>query len=111
MGLASLQKTMKFIKVKYLFIEFLGFFSMNKKHGLGIKIIKNKNVTLIGNWINDTIDGLVIYISEDKVNEEKFLYFEKNKSKLEIIDKEEIDKIKESILYEQFKEFYSNIKD
>lgn len=83
---------------------------MNKKHGLGIKIYKNKNLILIGHWINDSIDGLAIYISNNS-NEEKYLYFEKDKTKVEIANEIEIKKIKESQIYKEMKEFYSNMRE
>jgi len=75
---------------------------------LGIKIYKNKNIILIGHWINDTIDGLAILISNSS-NQEKYLYFENDKDKVEIVNENDIKKIKESQIYKNMKEFYSNI--
>jgi len=88
----------------------IGFFSMNEKHGLGIKIFKNKNLILIAHWINDTIDGLTIYITSNS-NEEKILFCNKDKTNNEIVSEKEIKKIKESQIYRDMKDFYSNIKD
>lgn len=80
---------------------------MNKKNGLGVKFNKNKGISLIGNWTQDNLEGLAILINESK--EEKIIYF-KEKIKNEIYDESEITTIKESPMYKEMKEFYSNVK-
>ncbi len=81
---------------------------MNKKNGLGVKTYKNKKIDLIGHWIEDDLDGLAILISL-KNEEEKFIYFEKDKTKNEVYDSEEIRSIRESLIYKEMMEFYANI--
>jgi len=80
---------------------------MNKKNGLGVKFNKNKGISLIGNWIQDNLEGLAILINESK--DEKIIYFQE-KRKNEISDESEIIAIKESPIYREMKEFYLNVK-
>ena len=69
---------------------------------------KNKNTAILGNWIDNNLEGLAIFFMEDL--EERIWVVEKDKKKSEITDKNELNKIKDNKNYKELKEFYYNIK-
>lgn len=84
-----------------------GFFVMNNKHGFGSNFFKHKNCVIIGNWVDNNLEGIAIWLKGN--NEEKILVFDKNKKKREIVDNNELSNIKISKQYYDLKEFYHNV--
>ena len=85
----------------------------NLKYGLGANFYLDKNLVVIGEWVDNNLQGLTINIKEnDNSNSrERLLMIDENKQKKEIKDEVVIRKIKESEEYFNLKEFYANIKD
>lgn len=69
---------------------------------------KNKNTSILGNWIDNNLEGLAIFFMEDL--EERIWLVEKDKKKSEITDNNELNKIKDNKNYKELKEFFYNIK-
>ena len=68
-----------------------GFFSSNKKNGLGVNFYINKNFKIVGNFVENNVFGLAIYIKNE--NNERIFFVENDKSKREITNENEIFKI------------------
>lgn len=69
---------------------------------------KNKNTSILGNWIDNNLEGLAIFFMEDL--EERIWLVEKDKKKSEITDNNELNKIKDNKNYKELKDFFYNIK-
>lgn len=81
---------------------------------MGANFYLEKNLVVIGEWIENNLQGLTINIrdanSDDNIKE-RLLFIDEDKSKKEIKDEDQIKKIKESKEYIHLKDFYLNIKD
>jgi hypothetical protein len=85
-----------------------GYFYNDKKHGYGLYLFDNKEV-IIGNWLQDSLDGLSVHIDKDGV--EQFFNSRKKREKKKIILNEEKENIISSENYKKLKTFYQNVKD
>ena len=79
------------------------------KNGLGANFYTEKNLVVIGDWLENNLQGLAIYIKDD--DNERLWIIDEDKQKKEIKDEASINKIKESEEYTQLRDFYTNIKD
>lgn len=85
-----------------------GYFFDDKKHGYGIYLLDNNEI-IIGNWIQDHLDGLSILIDKDG-NEHLFVSRKKREKKKVVLNEEKETHLK-SEGYKKLKGFYQNAKN
>jgi hypothetical protein len=79
----------------------------DKKHGFGISYDLKNSSFIIGQWEENLINGIAIYISHN--TNEQIWQMENNKLVKKIIDENEINDLKSTEQYKKLHDFYELI--